>query len=156
VGVVARSSIRMARHSNGTCFVRGGNSTCKTEVARRCGCRHNPSLFLPGCDPAIQIDCDRVSRAPFWSQYCNSSLPTLACMVFARSICGILRLVGESRYERVSYYGQERRTATDLICAKTSSPTARSSSRIERRVTLATTRSFPRTSRSSADDPPSS
>ncbi len=72
-------------------------------MARRCRNHRSSVLSLFIWNPEIQVDCAGVSRAPFWSQYRHSSFPPLACMVFVRSFCGILRVVSGNCNDRVSY-----------------------------------------------------
>lgn len=93
----------MARYSNCPCIVRDGNSACKTEVARCCGCRHNSDLSLLSCHPAIQMVCVGVTHIAYRSECRCQSFPQVAGMDIVRTCRGILRVVIGNSYERVSY-----------------------------------------------------
>ena len=93
----------MARYYNCPCIVRDGNSACKTEVARRCGCRHNSDLSLLSCHPAIHMVCVGVTHITYRSECRSRSFPAVAGMGIVRTCRGILRMVIGNSDERVSY-----------------------------------------------------
>ncbi len=93
----------MARYSNCPCIVRDGNSACKTELARCCGCRHHSDLSLLSCHPAIQMVCVGVTHIAYRSECRCRSFPPMAGMDIVRTCRWILRVVIGNSDERESY-----------------------------------------------------